>query len=122
MERAKKLKVSAGADDLDMGPMNSKQSLEKVEFYVEQGAKEANLLLDGRGLKIDAFPKGNFIGPSIIDGVKPGMKSYDEEIFGPVMCIAYADTLDEAIELVNGNEYGNGTAIFTRSGAAARKF
>jgi len=122
VERAKKLRIGAGSEDLDMGPMSSKQGLERVEHYIDQGEKEAKLLLDGRGYKNEKYPKGNFIGPSIIDGVEPGMKSYDEEIFGPVMCIAYADTFDEAIDMVNKNEYGNGTAIFTRSGAAARKF
>jgi len=102
--------------------MNSKTSLERVEYLVGAGTKEAKVLLDGRGIKVDGFPKGNFIGPTVIDHVKPGMKVYDEEIFGPVMCIVRADTLNEAIELINKNPYGNGTAIFTKSGAAARKF
>ena len=73
-------------------------------------------------MKVEGFPNGNFVGPTVIDHVKPGMKVYDEEIFGPVMCIVRVDTLNEAIELINKNPYGNGTAIFTKSGAAARKF
>ena len=102
--------------------MNSEESLKRVERLIESGSKEARLLLDGRGAKVAGFPKGNFIGPSIIDNVSPGMECYDEEIFGPVMIITYADTYKDAIDLVNSNRYGNGTAIFTRSGSAARKF
>lgn len=102
--------------------MNSKQGLERVEHFIAHGQKEANLILDGRGVKVEGYPKGNFIGASIIDNVKPGMKVYDEEIFGPVMCISRVDTFDDAIKLINSNPYGNGTAIFTRSGSAARKF
>lgn len=122
VERAKKLKVGAGEQDLDICPMNSKQGLEKVEYLVGCGAKEAKILLDGRGAKVEGFPNGNFIGATVIDEVRPGMKCYDEEIFGPVMCIVRCDTFDDAIKLINENPYGNGTAIFTKSGAAARKF
>jgi malonate-semialdehyde dehydrogenase (acetylating)/methylmalonate-semialdehyde dehydrogenase len=103
VERAKKLKVGAGEQDLDLCPMNNKPLLEKVEYLIGEGAKEANLLLDGRGVKVEGYPKGNFVGPTIIDGVKPGMKCYDEEIFGPVMGIAYTETFDEAIDLINAN-------------------
>lgn len=102
--------------------MNSKQQLERVEYLIGTGAKEAKILLDGRGAKVEGYPNGNFIGATIIDDVKPGMKCYDEEIFGPVMCITKCETFDEAIKLINSNPYGNGTAIFTRSGSAARKF
>ena len=80
------------------------------------------MLLDGRGVKVEGFPNGNFVGPTVIDNVKPGMKVYDEEIFGPVMCLVRVDNINEAIEMINKNQYGNGTAIFTKSGAAARKF
>ena len=79
-------------------------------------------MLDGRKPLVPGFEQGNFVGPTIFDGVKPGMSIYDQEIFGPVLCLAGADTLDEAIELINSNPNGNGTAIFTQSGAAARKF
>lgn len=68
------------------------------------------------------YPKGNFVGPTIIDHAQPGMACYDEEIFGPVMVIVRADTLDEAMTIANNNKWGNGTAIFTKSGASARKF
>ena len=99
--------------------MNSKTSLERVEYLIGQGEKEAKVLLDGRGVKVEGFPNGNFIGATVIDHAKPGMKIYDEEIFGPVMVIVRVNTLTEAIEMINKNPYGNGTAIFTRSGASA---
>lgn len=123
IERAKKMRISAGSEDLDMGPMNTKESLAKVEGYIQQGVDEgADLLLDGRGVTVADYPKGNWVGPTVFDNVKPGMKIYDEEIFGPVLCVVRAESFDEAIKLVNDNEYGNGTAIFTRSGSAARKY
>lgn len=79
-------------------------------------------MLDGRGYKVKGYENGNFVGPTIIDNVKPGMKCYDEEIFGPVMCIVRSNSLQEAIDLINANEYGNGVAIFTKNGHTARKF
>lgn len=78
--------------------------------------------MDGRNVKVDAYPNGNWVGPTIIDNVKPGMKCYDEEIFGPVMVIVRADSLQEGIDLINANEWGNGTSIFTKNGHTARKF
>lgn len=123
VERAKKMRISAGIDDLDMGPMNTKEALGRVEGYIQKGVDEgADLLLDGRGVTVADYPQGNFVGPTVFDNVKPGMKIYDEEIFGPVLCVVRAESFDEAIKLVNDNEYGNGTAIFTRSGSAARKY
>jgi len=90
---------------------------------IAQGAAEgAKLELDGRNPVVPGYEKGNFIAPTIFSGVKPGMKIYDEEIFGPVLVIVNVDTLDDAIALVNANPYGNGTGIFTQSGAVARKF
>ncbi|MFS8159990.1 MAG: aldehyde dehydrogenase family protein [Candidatus Roizmanbacteria bacterium] len=80
------------------------------------------MLLDGRGVKVPGFEKGNFIGATVIDHCKPGTAAYDEEIFGPVLCIVRVNTLQEGIDLINAHQYGNGTAIFTRSGNAARKF
>jgi malonate-semialdehyde dehydrogenase (acetylating)/methylmalonate-semialdehyde dehydrogenase len=80
------------------------------------------VILDGRGVKVPGYEKGNFVGATVIDHVKPGMKCYDEEIFGPVMCIVRVDTVQEAIDLINNSKYGNGTAIFTKSGNNARKF
>ncbi len=122
--KAKSLKVSAGTEPgADLGPLISKTALARVTGLVEQGVKEgAKLELDGRGLKVPGYPDGNFIGPTIFSGVKPSMKIYTEEIFGPVLCLVSVDTLDEAIRFINANPFGNGTGIFTQSGAAARKF
>ena len=80
------------------------------------------LLLDGRNPTVDKYPNGNFVGPTIITNMNTSMKAYKEEIFGPVLCVVNVDTMDEAIDLVNKNHYGNGTAIFTNNGATARKF
>jgi malonate-semialdehyde dehydrogenase (acetylating) / methylmalonate-semialdehyde dehydrogenase len=77
--------------------------MKRVEDLIESGSKQAKLLLDGRGVKVVGFEKGNFVGPTIIDHVKPGMRCYDEEIFGPVMVIVRSDSLHEAIELINNN-------------------
>jgi malonate-semialdehyde dehydrogenase (acetylating)/methylmalonate-semialdehyde dehydrogenase len=122
--KAKSLKVSVGTEKgADLGPLISKQAKARVEGLIEQGVKEgAKLELDGRGYKVPGFPDGNFVGPTIFSGVKPQHKIYTTEIFGPVLCLTTAETLDEAIDLINRNPYGNGTGIFTQSGAAARKF
>lgn len=124
VERAQKLKVSSGFEaDADLGPLISPESLKRVERLIDSGVKEgAKLVLDGRGLKVQKYEKGNFIGPSILTNVTTDMECYREEIFGPVLVCLNADTLDEAIEITNKNQYGNGTAIFTQSGATARKF
>ncbi|HXS52919.1 MAG TPA: CoA-acylating methylmalonate-semialdehyde dehydrogenase [Usitatibacter sp.] len=122
--KAKTLKVSVGTEKgADLGPLISKQAKTRVEGLIEQGVREgAKLELDGRGLKVPGYPDGNFVGPTVFSNVKPAHKIYTTEIFGPVLCLMAVDTLDEAIELVNANPYGNGTGIFTQSGAAARKF
>jgi malonate-semialdehyde dehydrogenase (acetylating) / methylmalonate-semialdehyde dehydrogenase len=122
--KAKTLKVSVGTDKAaDLGPVISKNAKNRILGLVEDGVKEgAKLELDGRGIKVSGFEQGNFIGPTIFSAVKPGMKIYTTEIFGPVMVIVGVDSLDAAIELVNANPFGNGTGIFTQSGAAARKF
>jgi malonate-semialdehyde dehydrogenase (acetylating) / methylmalonate-semialdehyde dehydrogenase len=122
--KAKALKVSVGTDKAaDLGPVISKNAKDRILGLVEDGVKEgAKLELDGRGIKVSGFEQGNFIGPTIFSAVKPGMKIYTTEIFGPVMVIVGVDSLDAAIELVNANPFGNGTGIFTQSGAAARKF
>lgn len=124
VEKAKKLKVNEGTQPgADLGPVISPQAKEKIERLIQSGVDEgAKLALDGRGIKVPGFEKGNFIGPTVITGVKPGMKVYTEEIFGPVLITLEVDTLDEAIELINKNPYGNGTAIFTNSGSIARKY
>ncbi|MGD9550224.1 MAG: CoA-acylating methylmalonate-semialdehyde dehydrogenase [Burkholderiaceae bacterium] len=122
--KAKTLKVSAGTEKgTDVGPVVSCAALARVEGLIEKGIAEgAKLELDGRKPHVPGYEKGNFVGPTIFSGVKPGMSIYDQEIFGPVLCIAGANSLDEAIEFINANPHGNGTAIFTQSGAAARKF
>ncbi|KAI9229078.1 MAG: Aldehyde/histidinol dehydrogenase [Piptocephalis tieghemiana] len=125
VERAKKLKVTGGMEEgADLGPVITPQAKARVEELIQSGVDEgATLLLDGRNPKLDSkYQKGNFIGPTILTGVKPSMRCYQEEIFGPVLVCLEADTLDEAISIINNNRYGNGTAVFTRSGAAARKF
>jgi len=118
------LKVSSGFQPgVDLGPVISPEAKKKIEHLIGTAEKEgAKVLLDGRNFKVAEFPNGNFIGPTVITNVKPGMKVYDEEIFGPVLVCLTAETLDEAIQLVNNNPYGNGTAIFTNSGAVARKY
>ena len=122
--KARTLKIGAGVDNLDLGPVISCAAKERIESLIAQGTEEgATLELDGRTPPLGgAAAKGNFIAPTIFSGVKPGMAIYEQEIFGPVLCLAEAATLDEAIALVNANPNGNGTAIFTQSGAAARRF
>jgi malonate-semialdehyde dehydrogenase (acetylating)/methylmalonate-semialdehyde dehydrogenase len=124
VEKAKSLKVNGGTEKgADLGPVISKQALARIEGLIEDGVKEgARLELDGRKPKVAGYDKGNFVGPTIFSGVKAHHKVYTTEIFGPVLVIVSVDTLDEAIEFVNANPFGNGTGIFTQSGAAARKF
>ena len=122
--KARTLKVNAGTEKgADLGPVVSKNAKHRVLGLIEDGVREgAKLELDGRNIKVPGYDQGNFIGPTIFSGAKPGMKIYTTEIFGPVMVIAGAATLDEAIALINANPFGNGVGIFTQSGAAARKF
>ncbi|MEO5692012.1 MAG: CoA-acylating methylmalonate-semialdehyde dehydrogenase, partial [Usitatibacter sp.] len=124
VEKARTLKVNGGTEKgADLGPVISKQALARIEGLIEDGVKEgAKLELDGRKPKIAGYDKGNFIAPTVFSGVKPHHKVYTQEIFGPVLVIVSVDTLDEAIAVVNANPFGNGTGIFTQSGAAARKF
>jgi malonate-semialdehyde dehydrogenase (acetylating)/methylmalonate-semialdehyde dehydrogenase len=122
--KAKTLTVNGGTEKgTDLGPVISKEAKSRIEGLIEQGVKEgAKLELDGRNASVPGYEKGNFIAPTIFSGVKPHHKVYTTEIFGPVLVIVSVDTLDEAIALVNNNPFGNGTGIFTQSGAAARKF
>jgi len=117
-----KMKVGPGTDPAnDMGPLVTQQHFDKVSGYVEQGIKEgAKLVVDGRKVKVKG--KGFFLGACLFDKVKPGMKIYQEEIFGPVLGVMRVKTLQEAMDLINAHEYGNGTCIFTRDGEAARYF
>jgi malonate-semialdehyde dehydrogenase (acetylating) / methylmalonate-semialdehyde dehydrogenase len=122
--KAKGIKVGAGdAAGVDMGPLVSKVHRDRVSGYVDAGVAEgATLVVDGRGAKVPGHENGFFIGTTLFDKVTPTMKIYRDEIFGPVLIVLRANSLDEAIALVNANPYGNGTAIFTRSGAAARRY
>ncbi|MGM8909739.1 CoA-acylating methylmalonate-semialdehyde dehydrogenase [Psychrobacter sp. 1U1] len=121
--KAEGLVVSAGKHDKDLGPLISPAAKARVEHLIDTGVEEgASLLLDGRGITVEGYEKGNFVGPTIFDNVTSDMQIYKEEIFGPVLCIMRAASLDEAIEMLNANPHGNGTAIFTQSGAAAHKF
>ncbi|OAL70611.1 methylmalonate-semialdehyde dehydrogenase [Trichophyton violaceum] len=123
-ERARALKVDGGFEEgADLGPVISPESKKRIEDIIATAEKEgATILLDGRGYKPEKYPNGNWVGPTIITGVKPHMTCYKEEIFGPVLVCLEVDTLDEAIELINANDYGNGAAVFTRSGPTATKF
>ncbi|KAJ3208915.1 hypothetical protein HK099_008614 [Clydaea vesicula] len=124
VERAKQLKVSEGfVDGTDVCPLISADAKKRVESLIQSGVDQgATLLLDGRGSKPKNFETGNFVGPTILANVTKDMKCYTEEIFGPVLVCLNAETLDDALEIINANQYGNGTAIFTNSGSAARKF
>ncbi len=118
------LKVGVSTDpDAHYGPVISAQHRDKIADYIRIGQEEgAELVVDGRDFKLQGFEKGFFIGPSLFDGVKKGMKTYHEEIFGPVLQIVRAETLEEAMALPSEHQYGNGVAIFTRNGRAAREF
>ena len=122
--KARTLKINGGTEaGTDVGPLISCAARERVEGLIAAGIEQgAKLELDGRKPHVAGYEQGNFVGPTIFSGVKPGMRIYDEEIFGPVLVILEAETLDDAITLINANPNGNGTALFTQSGAAARKF
>jgi malonate-semialdehyde dehydrogenase (acetylating)/methylmalonate-semialdehyde dehydrogenase len=119
-----KMKVGPGTDiSNDMGPLVTKPHFDKVSEYVAIGVAEgANLVVDGRGIKVAGHEQGYFLGACLFDNVKPGMRTYQEEIFGPVLGVVRAASLQEAMDLINAHEYGNGTCIFTRDGEAARYF
>src|SRR5580692_2518672 len=124
VEKAKTLKVNAGNEaGTDIGPVVSRAAKARVLGLIEAGVTEgATLALDGRGVKVAGYEQGNFIGPTIFSDVTTDMSIYRQEIFGPVICVLEAPTLDDAIALVNRNPMGNGVGLFTQSGAAARKF
>jgi malonate-semialdehyde dehydrogenase (acetylating) / methylmalonate-semialdehyde dehydrogenase len=120
----KALKIGAGTNSgLDMGPLITGTHLDKVIGYIEDGVQTgAQLVVDGRGLKVAGNEGGFFLGGCLFDRVTPEMRIYKEEIFGPVLCIVRVNSLEEAMQLINEHEYGNGTCIFTRDGEAARLF
>lgn len=124
VQEARKLRVGYGLEkNIDMGPLIRKEHKEKVESYIQSGIDQgAKLLLDGRTLKVDMYPNGFFLGPSIFDDVSLDMKIGQEEIFGPVASIMTVDNFDEAIEKINSSKYGNASSIYTRSGYYAREY
>ena len=122
--RVDELKVGPGTDDsAQMGPLVTGQHKDKVASYLEAGVREgATLAIDNRDMSIEGHEGGFWLGPCLFDRVTPDMSIYRDEIFGPVLVMLRASTYDEAVEIVNRNPYGNGTAIFTNDGGAARKF
>ncbi|CAE6937484.1 MULTISPECIES: CoA-acylating methylmalonate-semialdehyde dehydrogenase [Pseudomonas] len=120
----KALKIGAGTScGLDMGPLVTGAHRDKVQGYVDAGvAAGAELVVDGRGLSVAGNEKGFFLGGCLFDRVTPEMSIYKEEIFGPVLCVVRVNSLEEAMQLINDHEYGNGTCIFTRDGESARLF
>jgi malonate-semialdehyde dehydrogenase (acetylating) / methylmalonate-semialdehyde dehydrogenase len=121
---AENLKVAPYMDsNSEMGPLISKDHLNKVKQYVDRGVEEgANLVLDGRSLQMQGYENGYFIGPCLFDNVNKSMKIYKEEIFGPVLSVVRASNYDEALSLVNNHEFGNGTSIYTSDGEVSRHF
>ncbi len=124
LEKTEKLHVGPYTDEKsDFGPLNNKAHYEKVLGYIDTGEKEgAKLLADGRNLKLQGYENGYFVGPTIFEDVKPNMKIYKEEIFGPVLSMMTTETYEDALKLVNDHELGNGAAVFTRSGNIAKHF
>ena len=122
--RVRELKVGPGLDpSSEMGPLVTRAHLDKVRGYVDLGVEEgAELVVDGRGLTIAGHEGGFWLGGCLFDHVKPEMRLYKEEIFGPVLCVVRVGTFDEALALTNAHEFGNGAAIFTRDGDCARTF
>jgi malonate-semialdehyde dehydrogenase (acetylating)/methylmalonate-semialdehyde dehydrogenase len=122
--RVEALKIGLSSDaGADYGPLVTKAALNRVKEYIDTGVAEgASLLVDGRGFKMQGYEEGYFIGGTLFDHVTPEMKIYKEEIFGPVLAVVRAKNYEDALRLPNEHEYGNGVAIFTRDGDAARDF
>jgi len=118
------LKVGNGCDNSnDMGPLVTGEARDRVKGYIDLGVEEgADLVVDGRGLVVDGCEEGFFLGGTLFDRVTPEMKIYNDEIFGPVLCVVRAQNMQQAMDLIDNHEYGNGTCIFTRDGEAARYF
>ena len=122
-ERARTIKIGDGTRDSDMGPLVTKAHRDKVASCIDAGETDgAKIVVDGRTVAADGGKEGFWLGPTLIDNVTPGMSVYTDEIFGPVLSIIRVESYDEAMDLINSNPYGNGTAIFTNDGGAARRF
>jgi malonate-semialdehyde dehydrogenase (acetylating)/methylmalonate-semialdehyde dehydrogenase len=122
-ERTTPLKIGDGTKDSDMGPLVTKAHRDKVASYIDAGeADGAKIVVDGRTVQANGGAEGFWLGPTLIDHVTPEMSIYTDEIFGPVLSVVRVETYDQALDLVNANPYGNGTAIFTNDGGAARRF
>jgi malonate-semialdehyde dehydrogenase (acetylating) / methylmalonate-semialdehyde dehydrogenase len=122
-ERARGIKTGDGTRDADMGPLVTRAHRDKVASYIDAGeADGAKIVVDGRQVQADGGENGFWLGPTLIDHVKTDMSIYTDEIFGPVLSVVRVESYDEALDLINSNPYGNGTAIFTNDGGAARRF
>ncbi|WP_101950073.1 CoA-acylating methylmalonate-semialdehyde dehydrogenase [Mycobacterium sp. 3519A] len=122
-DRARALRTGDGTKGADMGPLVTKAHRDKVASYIDAGeADGAKIVVDGRTVKADGGAEGFWLGPTLIDHVTPEMSVYTDEIFGPVLSVVRVESYDEALQLINSNPYGNGTAIFTNDGGAARRF
>jgi malonate-semialdehyde dehydrogenase (acetylating) / methylmalonate-semialdehyde dehydrogenase len=123
-ERAAAIRVGPGRDPASqMGPLVTQEARERVTRLIDSGvAQGCRVAHDGRTTRVKGYERGFFVGPTVLDEVTPQMDVYRQEIFGPVLSVVNVGTVDEAIELINANPYGNGTAIFTSSGSAAREF
>lgn len=124
VERAKRLKVGSGLDKgTDIGPVVDAQAKARIESLIQQGIDDgAVCLLDGRGVQVEGYKQGNFVGPTVLAGVQVNNRAYSNEIFGPVLSCMTAASLAEGLRIINACKYGNGTSIFTSSGATARRF
>ena len=124
LERIAKLRTGPGTDpDSEMGPLVTPEHRDRVVGYIDKGVEEgAELVVDGRGYAPEGYENGFYVGPTLFDRVNPDMTIYKDEIFGPVLSTVRVDTYQEAIDLINANPYGNGTAVFTNDGGAARLF
>jgi malonate-semialdehyde dehydrogenase (acetylating) / methylmalonate-semialdehyde dehydrogenase len=123
-ERASRINVGPAADDRStMGPLITAEARDRVMAHIDRGEREgAAIVADGRAVRVGGNEEGYFVGPTVLDNVKPGMAAYDEEVFGPLLGVTRTDSLDDALALIADNQYGNGAAVFTRSGHAAREF
>lgn len=117
------LTTGDGSTGCDMGPVVTAAARDRIVGYIDQGVADgAELVVDGRRLVVEGRPRGFFVGPTLFDRVDTGMSIYTDEIFGPVLCVVRVDSYDAGLALINAGEFGNGTAIFTNDGGAARRF